>query len=174
MTYVFYGLVGIVLVLLETTLLPVWSMGDLTYDLLLPLVIFVSVFRPAREGIFVIIVFGILLDRLSGGRFGLYLTTYFWLFMGVKIAQGVIQVKNFPALMLISTFGVIFENFLFLGCAATVKPGLPSLDCVAGVVARQVLLAALTVPVLILVLKQLLPRWCQWRIGRFPDDQPFP
>ena len=34
--------------------------------------------------VFVVLFLGFIMDNLSGGPFGLYLTTYFWLYVGVK------------------------------------------------------------------------------------------
>ena len=59
------------------------------------------------------------MDNLSGGPFGLYLTTYFWLYVGVKGITTFIQVGN---RLLIITFiiaaGVLFENLVLLGAFA--------------------------------------------------------
>jgi ethanolamine transporter EutH len=51
MTILFYILVSLGLVLIKTTLIPAFSMFDKFYDLLIPIIIYLSLFRPLREGI---------------------------------------------------------------------------------------------------------------------------
>jgi len=59
------------------------------------------------------------MDNLSGGPFGLYLTTYFWLYVGVKGITTFIQVGNrLLIISLIIAGGVLFENLISLGAFA--------------------------------------------------------
>ena len=67
MTILFYILVSLSLVLIKTTLIPAFSMFDKFYDLLIPIIIYLSLFRPLREGIPIVLFFGIIMDSLCAG-----------------------------------------------------------------------------------------------------------
>ncbi len=114
MTYCFYICVCLCLVIFQTTIIPHISLFNNFYDLLIPFIIYLGLFRPAREGILFILVPGFLMDNLSGGPFGLYLTTYFWLFIVVKIVIKYLHACNNILLLFIVAAGVLMENIIFI------------------------------------------------------------
>jgi cell shape-determining protein MreD len=85
------------------------------------------------------------MDNLSGGPFGLYLTTYFWLLIGVKGITLILQVGNRLFIMtLIVAAGVLMENLIFLGTFAVFGPEQQFAGDAVTIVTIQVLWAALT------------------------------
>ena len=80
--------ISIILVILQTTVLPNIPLAGQFYDLLIPMLVYLALFRPAHESLPFVFFLGLLMDNLSGTPFGLYLTTYFWLYIGVKMAAG--------------------------------------------------------------------------------------
>ena len=64
MTILFYILVSLCLVIVKTTLIPALPMFNKFYDLLIPIIIYLSLFRPLREGIPIILFFGVIMDSL--------------------------------------------------------------------------------------------------------------
>ena len=54
------------------------------------------------------------MDNLSGGPFGLYLTTYFWLFIVVKSVIKYVHARNNILLLFIVAAGVLMENIIFI------------------------------------------------------------
>ena len=54
------------------------------------------------------------MDDLSGGPFGLYLTTYFWLFIVVKLIIKYLHLGNNILLLFIVAAGVLMENIIFI------------------------------------------------------------
>ena len=94
--------------------MPYFSVFDRFYDLLFPFIVFLSLFRPLRESIPVVLFFGIAMDTLSGGPFGLYLTTYLWLFVGVKWMTTFLDVSDSILLLFVVTSGVLLQNLIFI------------------------------------------------------------
>jgi rod shape-determining protein MreD len=94
MSYFFNISACLFLVILQTTVMPYLPLLDKFYDLLIPFIIYLSLSRPVRESLPFVLFLGFIMDNLSGGPFGLYLTTYFWLYVGVKGITTFIQVGN--------------------------------------------------------------------------------
>ena len=85
MIYAFHLIVCLLLVLFQTTLLAVGGPIHF-YDLLVPFVIYLGAYRPPKEAVPVLILAGLAMDGISGGVFGVYLTVYLWLYVGVRWA----------------------------------------------------------------------------------------
>jgi rod shape-determining protein MreD len=119
MSYFFNISACLFLVILQTTVMPYLPLLDKFYDLLIPFIIYLSLSRPVRESLPFVLFLGFIMDNLSGGPFGLYLTTYFWLYVGVKGITTFIQVGNrLIIITLIVAGGVLFENLILLGAFA--------------------------------------------------------
>ena len=119
MSYFFNIGGSLFLVILQTTVMPYLPLLDKFYDLLIPFIIYLSLSRPVRESLPFVLFLGFIMDNLSGGPFGLYLTTYFWLYVGVKGITTFIQVGNrLVIITLIVAGGVLFENLILLGAFA--------------------------------------------------------
>ena len=114
MTYCFYICACLCLVIFQTTIIPHISLFNNFYDLLIPFVIYLGLFRPARGSIIFILVLGFLMDNLSGWPFGLYITTYFWLFIIVKLVIRYVHARNNILLLFIVVAGVLMENIIFI------------------------------------------------------------
>lgn len=122
MTYCFYICVCLCLVVFQTTIIPHISLLNNFYDLLIPFIIYLGLFRPAREGILFILALGFLMDNLSGGPFGLYLTTYVWLFIVVKSVIQYLHARNNILLLFIVAAGVLMENIIFIASISFFGP----------------------------------------------------
>lgn len=122
MTYYFYICVCLCLVIFQTTIIPHISLFNNFYDLLIPFIIYLGLFRPARESILFILVLGFLMDNLSGAPFGLYVTTYFWLFIIVKLVIRYLHVSNNILLLFIVAAGVLMENIIFIAGVSISNP----------------------------------------------------
>ena len=104
---------------LQTTIMPYLPLLNKFYDLLIPFIVYLSLSRPIRESLPFVLFLGFIMDNLTGGPFGLYLTTYFWLYVGVKGITTFIQVGNrLLIITLIVAGGVLFENLILLGAFA--------------------------------------------------------
>jgi cell shape-determining protein MreD len=143
MTYCFYICVCLCLVIFQTTIIPHIPLFNNFYDLLIPFIIYLGLFRPAREGILFILALGFLMDNLSGGPFGLYLTTYFWLFIVVKIVIQYVHVNNILLLFIVAA-GVLMENIIFIASVSMSGPDSQFLAITIRTVIFQILWAGCT------------------------------
>ena len=67
MTVLFYAIVSIVLIIFQTIVSPGIPLLAGFYNPLTPFIVYLTLFRPARETIPVALCLGIVMDSLSGG-----------------------------------------------------------------------------------------------------------
>jgi rod shape-determining protein MreD len=145
MSYCFNIIVSLFLIILQTTVMPYLPLLDKFYDLLIPFIVYLGLSRPVRESLFFVLLLGFIMDNLSGGPFGLYLTTYFWLFIGVKGITMFIQVANrLVIITVIVATGVLLENLIILGAFAVFSPKQQFAGDIVRIVTVQVLWAIFT------------------------------
>jgi cell shape-determining protein MreD len=153
MRFFFYIAVCLGLVVCQTAIIPqLPAMGNF-FDLLLPLVVFLAAFRPLHESVPFVIFLGILMDTLSGGPFGLYLTSYVWLLIGVRLATSVVRAANPVLLMMLIMAGVLLQNVIFFGALAAAAPSLPHPGDVLRVVTGQIGWVLLVGPLLAVIMR---------------------
>lgn len=148
MSYFLYIASSLSLVICQTTLLPRLGFAGHFFDLLLPWVIYLAAFRPVNETLFFVLFMGALMDNLSGGPFGLYLISYVWLFIAVRLAAAVVRAENPMVLVLIMVSAVAFQNTLFVMTLGISGAGVLSSGDVIRVVSEQVGWVMLLGPVL--------------------------
>ena len=124
MIYLLYAAVFFCVVIFNTTLVVQLPFFYGFYDLLLLLVIYLGFYRSVRESLPFVIAFGIVMDGISGGTFGLYLTSYFWLYVFVLWLTRYIRVNNTMILPGVVACGVIIQNAIFLGSMAMLDPNM--------------------------------------------------
>jgi rod shape-determining protein MreD len=122
MRYCFYIGACLLLIIFQTTVLPYLTVFDGIYDLLIPFVIFLSICLPARESLPFILALGFMMDNISGSPFGLYLTVYFWLFVGVCWIARYLRMRNKIFLSFVVVAAVLIENVFVIGTFAVFRP----------------------------------------------------
>ncbi len=114
MTYGFYLGVSCCMIILQTAILPHLPLFNYFYDLPALFVIYLSVYRPARESLPVVIFLGFVMDSLSSTPFMLYITTYLWLFLTVRGITKILRLEGSFRLPFIVVSGVLIENLIFI------------------------------------------------------------
>jgi len=84
------------------------------------------------------------MDNLSGGPFGLYLTTYFWLFIVVKLVIQYLHARNNILLLFIIVAGVLMENIIFIAGVSMSDPDSQFFAITIRTVVFQILWAGCT------------------------------
>ena len=154
MSFCFNIIVSLFLVILQTTVMPYWPLVDKFYDLLIPFIVYLGLSRPIREGVFFVLLLGFIMDNLCGGPFGLYMTSYFWLFVGVKGVTMFIQVANrLVIITLIIAMGVLLENVIILGAFAVFGARQQFAGDAVKIVTVQVLWAMVTGSLLLILFR---------------------
>ena len=156
MSYFFNISVSLFLVIVQTAVLPELPLLDRFYDLMIPFVVYLGLSRPVRESLLFVFLLGFIMDNLSGSPVGLYLTTYFWLFVGVKGITKLLQVGNrLFVIMLIVAAGVLVENLIFLGTLTILGPDQQIAENAARSVTVQVLWAIWTGPIFLMIFRNI-------------------
>lgn len=107
------------LVIFQTTLYYAIPALNHFVDLLITFVIYAGLFLPFAESIVLILVLGALMDSITGGLLGLYLSIYFWIIIGLRPFVTLLNLKNAHTLRLLLGIAIIFENLmLFIGTVA--------------------------------------------------------
>lgn len=156
-----YGIfIGICLslIILQTSILPYFNVFSGIYDLLIPYVIFICIYLPLRESLPFVLILGLIMDNLSGSPFGLYLTYYFWLLVGVRWIIRFLRVGNKFLLSLVTLVAVLIENILIIGTFALSGADWQLPADIFKKIALQFFWAMVTVPLLLFCLLTLLKR----------------
>jgi hypothetical protein len=159
MTYLVYFCTCLCLVIVQTSIMPFIPLFDRFYDLMCLFVIYLGLFRPLRESLPVILFYGLFMDNLSGGPFGLYLTTYLWLFICIRWLITFLQLHSFMLLTLVVAIGVLLENLIFIGIIAVLKSGSGIPADAVRVIGGQVLWAVFTGPPLLFLFQHIQEKW---------------
>jgi rod shape-determining protein MreD len=163
MRYGFYIGTCLLLLIVRTTILPYIPILRGMYDLLIPFVIFISICLPMRESLPFVLILGLIMDNLSGSPFGLYITFYLWLFIGVRFLIKFLRVSNRFLLSAVVVIAVLIENLLMTTIFAFFRPAgqLPA-DAFL-ILTQQFLWAVVTGPLFLLLLLTLAKRFnIQW------------
>jgi cell shape-determining protein MreD len=169
MTILFDMLVSIFLVIIKTTVIPGIPLFSKFYDLLIPIVIYLGFFRSLKEGVPIIIFFGIIMDSLCGGPVGLYLATYVWLYAGMRWFSQYLHTGSLVLLAVAVACGVVFEIFILLGYMFLLAPNasIPA-DAVQTIV-LQILWALFTGPMILMMIGWAQKQLDIWRLKILAD-----
>jgi rod shape-determining protein MreD len=154
MSYFIYIVSSLCLITCQTTLIPRLGFVGHFFDLLLPWVIYLAAFRPVHETLPFVVFMGALMDNLSGGPFGLYLTSYVWLFIMVRLAATLLRAENVMVLVLIIIAAVASQNGLFFMVLGMSGAGAHSPGELIRVVSEQIGWVLLIGPLFALGMRQ--------------------
>lgn len=162
MTYVFYLLTSLFLIVLQTVILPDLPILDSVFDLTAMFVIYLGLMRSAREGLPVVLMLGVIMDNLSGAPFMVFITTYFWLYVGVRWLARILQVGMRFRLAVIIVAGILLENVIFILAFGGVDALRQMPSTTAGKILPRLLWALFFGPILILILEHMHRIWDRW------------
>ncbi len=163
MTYGFYLVVSVLLLVLQGTVIQLSPfLRDTFYDLLIPLVVYLALFRPRRESLAVVILLGLVVDSLSGAPFGMFTTAYFWLFMSLKWITQFLHASNTLLMPVVVALAVFVENLFFTVIITAFVPAQGFLPRALQSLGAQFLWALVTGPFFLLALGGAHRRWNRW------------
>ena len=150
MIYAYLLIVGLLMIILQTTLLVGGGPASL-YDLMAPFVVFLGVYHPARVAVPVLVLGGLAMDGISGGVFGIHLSVYLWMYAGVRSAIQFLHVGNVILMPLLVVLGVAFESLAVAFSAVVLASAAWPVEAAFSVVPGQILWGALTGPLLMIL-----------------------
>jgi rod shape-determining protein MreD len=145
----FYFILCFFLMIFQTTVLA--NLPVNAYDLLAPFVVYLAIYQGPRKALPVILFFGLMMDGLSGGIFGVYLTVYLWMYVGVRCAIQFLHVGNTILLPMLIIMGIFFECLVLAFCAVVLSPSTWPAEVVFSVLASQMTWAIFTGPLLVIL-----------------------
>ena len=164
MTYGYYVIVGVGLILFQTTVIHAIPVLNTLFDFVGLFVIYLGFYRPARESLPVVFILGLLADNLSGTPFMLYITAYLWVFFGVRVLSQILQVSlRFRTAVIVSA-GVLIENLIFIFAFLLLGAGTQSPVAATGTVIMQLIWAFILGPILVVGFKLAHGIWERWII----------
>lgn len=168
-----YFMVGLATVVGQTTILRLPLFRSLLYDLLIPLVVFLGLRLRDGRGVALVAILGLVMDLVSGGIFGLYLSTYFWIFLSVKGISRYFDVddKIFQSILIAGC--VLGQHLVFCASLAPPWKGAQLLAAQTTPVLLQTTLAALTGPGILMVLGRLQSRFRASSSGTQKETEGF-
>lgn len=159
MTYGYYIIVGMGLILFQTTVIPGIPVPGTLFDFVGLFVIYLGFYRPTREALPAVFVLGLLADNLSGAPFTFYITAYLWVFFGVRVLSRILQVSlRFRSALIVSA-GVLIENLIFIFAFVVLGTGTYSPVATTGTVVMQLLWAFILGPILVFGFKSAHGYW---------------
>lgn len=151
--------------------MPSFLLGDVPYDFLVPLILYVGIYRPVREGVVVALVTGFVMDNLSAGPFGVYGAAYIWMFVASKWMTTFLQMRRNRFLLSFAVaLGVLLENLIFLGAFAVSGAGFGIPGDAVRVVGGQTLWGMGTGVFLILLINYAHEKWDGWFRARLSKE----
>lgn len=111
--YLSYLIFAVLLVIIQTSIIPYMPAVLKFYDFLVPLAVYFSLYKPVRQGLPVLIAGGIIMDMLSAAPIGIYLTTYLWVFLAFRPIARWVGIKDHLLFSMLAVIGILFENFIF-------------------------------------------------------------
>lgn len=162
MTLIFHALVALCLIMLQTAFLPQFHPTRDYYNLMIPLIIFIGLGRPFREGGIATVAFGLFMDGLSGGPFGFFTTAFFWIFIGTKWMMIFLHAGSWLVLPFLLSGSVLAENLIYMvGWFLSGAVGQVT-DIDVHRVLSQMAWAGLTGPFVVWGIEHACARWCRW------------
>jgi rod shape-determining protein MreD len=163
MKYFFYIGICLGLILFQTTVPPYVPLFDGFYDVIIPFVIYLGLFCSLSESLPPVFLLGFVMDTLSGGPFGLYLTTYFWLIVGVRWLSKYLHAGNSLIFPFIVALGVLMENSIFWLTVVMLRPAQQQIALPVNEVSVQLVWALFTGPFYLIALRFMHRNWKNWR-----------
>ena len=159
MGYFFNVFVIIAFLLFQTSVAPKIGFFADFFDLMVVFVVYTAIYRPIKEsGIFVILM-GILMDSISSSPFGLYITVYLWLFIGIRWITKYLHTANLVLIPAIIAFVIICQNILIMGVMALFGKSFYFHHDTFRLIMVQVLWGSILGPLLLILVKNFQVKW---------------
>ncbi len=156
MIYLLYILISLALILLQSLVLAAILPPELVYDLLIPLVVYLSLFHPGSNSLLLILFLGLLMDGITGGAMGIHMLTYFWVFTIIQLVVNFLQKDNAFLMVVAIALGVVLESAFFFASGLLSGKSLSAWTDMTGAVIGRLIAAGVTGPLLLYGLKSFL------------------
>ena len=174
MTYLFYAIVSLVILVWQTAVQPHVPLFRWMFDLLISVTIYLGLHRPAREGLPVVFCLGFAMDNFSAAPFGLYITSYLWIFAGIKWLMTFLDVRGSLLLYFVTAAGVLIQNILSLATHTAGGSGLPLPEGLTRGLFIQFCWALVFGPLFLMALRFIHEHFEKWWVDRMAEKNGYP
>jgi cell shape-determining protein MreD len=162
MAFGFNTLFIIVFLLFQTSIAPSFRIFYDFFNLMNFYVVYLAVYRPTQEIIIFVVLIGMLVDSVSGCPFGLYITIYIWVSIGIKWILRYLHKGNVFLIPIIIIGVILAENFIIIGMMAVIEKKIFLCPERFRVVIIQLFCGALIGPFLVYWIKVFHAKWNIW------------
>ena len=173
MTAAFSAVVCLTLVVFETTVMPDLPVLEGFFDLVVTFVVYLGLYRPAKESIPVIVCLGFVMDSLSAAPFGLYLTGYIWIFAGIKWLMRYLQFRTSGLVLFVVPLAVAIQTVLSMTALGLQNQGTLETQMLMNRIGGHLLWALLTGPLFLMFYEVVHDRLERWAADRKVERNGF-
>lgn len=159
MAYFFNILVIIAFLLFQTSVAPKIGFFADFFDLMVVFIVFTAINRPVKESVVFIILMGVLIDSISSSPFGLYITVYLWLYIGIRWIVKYLHTANRVLMPVVIAFVIIFQNILIMSVLALFEKTFYFHHDTLRLIMVQVLWGSILGPLLLILVKNFQIIW---------------
>ena len=146
MKTVFFIVLTLFLIVIQTIVLPSFSWFDQCFDLLIIEIIFLSFISSHYSMALAIIIIGCVMDSISGVPFWYYIFSYLWIYIIVQIVKQLLFQRSIIFIFIISIVSISIQHG-FLLFSVFVHQGVnPILEFNFGLLIKQVFWGAIFIP----------------------------
>lgn len=155
----FFVIISLFLIILQTVIFPAFSWFSCRFDLTLIVVVFLSLNFSNYWVLGAIAAIGAIMDSLSGGPFFLYMFSYIWIFLIVQLASQLVFQTSVLYVLTISLVSVMVQQGLFLFSVLVQQDHAAVWPVEMSRLFQQALWGAVVIPPGIWVISRLFGRW---------------
>ncbi len=170
MKFLFYIILFILLIIVQTAILPNFPFFSQSFDLLIVNILYMSIVFSSPWLLVVIVLQGCIMDSISGTPFGLYMSAYLWICILVQIMKRFVHSGNLIFLPVISALSVFVENsfLVFFFFVRYGEANFYSQDIMLMV--KQMAWAFFIAPLMIWIMHVLQRKW-SWFVDKLIENK---
>jgi len=150
------------LIIIKTAVLSNFAFFNNFYDILLPFVLYLGLFRPFSQGLPLIFFYGFCMDSITGGPFGIYISVYFILFIAMRWTIQFLHARSILLKPFIVLIGVFIENLIFMAFLVVFHRNRVIPGSFLHSASIQLLWAAVTGPFFLMIIDYTQTRFSNW------------
>jgi len=159
MNAVFFIIFSLFLIVIQTIILPSFSLFTQCFDLMIINVLFLCLISTHYSSIFAIIVIGIIMDSMSGVPFSYHLFSYLWTYILVSIFRQLFFQKSVVFLLVVGLVTVTIQQGILLFSILVNTPGNVFLSFDFSLFIPQLFWAFVIIPPSIWCLEVFFKKW---------------
>ncbi len=148
MRMAFFLFLGLMLIALQTAVISGLPPIMAFYDLIIPFVVYFSLFRRFSSGLFVVLIIGFSVDLLSGAPNGSYTALFMVIFLLFRNIAGFFHASEIIFFTFCTAVGVLLENLFFFMWSLFSAPALAASFEHLQITGIQLVWVFLTAPVI--------------------------